>query len=86
MKRSRFSETQVVKILKQHEAGVSVTELCKEHGISAATFYNWKGKYGGMDASQLKKLREIESELSRYKQTCLPAGRCMPSWPTRTTP
>ncbi|MEM0932140.1 MAG: IS3 family transposase [Bacteroidota bacterium] len=68
MKRSRFSETQVVKILKQHEAGISVKELCKEHGISAATFYNWKGKYGGMDASQLKKLKEMESELSRYKQ------------------
>lgn len=68
MKRSRFSETQVVRILKQHEGGVSVTELCKEHGISAATFYNWKGKYGGMDASQLKKLKEMESELSRYKQ------------------
>jgi putative transposase len=73
MKRSRFSETQVVKILKQHEGGVSVTELCKEHGISAATFYNWKGKYGGMHASQLKKLKEMESELSRYKQTCLHA-------------
>ncbi|MFH6601880.1 transposase [Maribacter algicola] len=43
-------------------------ELCKEHGISAATFYNWKGKYGGMDASQLKKLKEMEGELSRYKQ------------------
>ena len=68
MKRSRFSETQVVKILKQHEAGVPVTELCKEYGISAATFYNWKGKYGGMDASQLKKLKEMESELTRHKQ------------------
>ena len=68
MKRSRFSETQVVKILKHHEAGVSVTQLCKEHGISAATFYNWKGQYGGMDASQLKKLKEMEAELSRYKQ------------------
>ncbi len=68
MKRSRFSETQVVSILKQHEGGVSVTELCKEPGISAATFYNRKGKYPDMDASQLKKLKEMESELSLYKQ------------------
>ena len=68
MKGSRFTETQVVKILKQHEAGVSVKELCKEHSISAATFYNWKGKYGGMDASRLNKLKEMEAELSRYKQ------------------
>ena len=58
----------MVKILKQHEAGILVTELCKEHGITAATFYNWKGKYRGMDASQLKKLKEMEAELSRYKQ------------------
>ena len=68
MKRSRFTETQVVKILKHHETGVCVKELCKEHGISAATFYNWKGKYGGIDASRLKKLKEMEAELSRYKQ------------------
>lgn len=68
MKRSRFTETQVVKILRQHEAGIPIKELCKEHGISAATFYNWKGKYGGMDASQLKRLKEMEAELSRYKQ------------------
>ncbi len=68
MKKSRLSEVQIVKVLKQHESGVSVKELCKEHGVSAATFYNWKSKYGGMDTSQLKKLKEMESELSRYKQ------------------
>lgn len=68
MRKSRLSEVQIVKVLKQHESGVSVKELCKEYGISAATFYNWKSKYGGMDAPQLKKLKEMESELSRYKQ------------------
>jgi len=68
MKKSRFSELQIVKVLKHHESGVSVKELCKEYGVSAATFYNWKSKYGGMDASQLKKLKEMEAELSRYKQ------------------
>ncbi len=68
MKKSRLSELQIVKVLKQHESGVSVKELCKEYGVSAATFYNWKGKYGGMDAAQLKRLKEMEAELSRYKQ------------------
>ena len=68
MKKSRLSEVQIVKVLKQQESGVSVKELCKEYGVSAATFYNWKSKYGGMDAPQLKKLQEMESELSRYKQ------------------
>lgn len=68
MKKSRLSEVQIVKVLKQHESGVSVKELCKEYGVSAATFYNWKSKYGGMDAPQLKRLQEMESELSRYKQ------------------
>ncbi len=68
MKISRLSELQIVKILKRHESGVSVRELCKEYGVSAATFYNWKSKYGGMEASQLKRLKEMEVELSRYKQ------------------
>ena len=68
MKKSRFSEVQIVKLLKRHESGISVKEICKEYGISAGTFYNWKHKYGGMDASQLKKLKDMESELSRYKQ------------------
>ena len=68
MKKSRLSEVQIVKILKQHESGVSVKELCKEYRVSAATFYNWKSKYGGMDTSQLKKLKEMEADLARYKQ------------------
>jgi len=68
MKKSRFTESQIVAVLKQHEAGVGVTDLCREHGITNATFYNWKAKYGGMDASQLKRIRELEEENSKLKR------------------
>lgn len=68
MKRSRFSETQVVGILKEGEAGRAVAEICREHGISNATYYQWKSKYGGMDASELKRMRELEDENSRLKK------------------
>ncbi|HYF02275.1 MAG TPA: IS3 family transposase [Patescibacteria group bacterium] len=68
MKKSRFTESQIVAILKQHEAGVTVADLCREHGITNATFYNWKAKYGGMDASQLKRIRELEEENSKLKR------------------
>ena len=68
MKKSRFSEYQVIKILKEGEAGRSPKELCRENGISNATYYNWKAKYGGMDASSLKKLKELESENIKLKQ------------------
>ncbi len=68
MKKSRFTESQIISFLKRHESGVSVKELCKEEGISPQTFYNWRRKYGGLEVSQLKKMREMESELSRYKQ------------------
>lgn len=68
MKKSRFTESQIVAVLKQHEAGVGVADLCREHGISAPTFYNWKAKYGGMDASQLKRIRELEEENSKLKR------------------
>jgi len=68
MKKSRFTESQVVGILKQHEAGMNAADLCREHGISHATFYNWKAKYGGMDASQLKRIRELEEENSKLKK------------------
>ena len=66
--KSRFTEIQKIKILNQHEECVSVKELCKEHDISVATFYNWKAIYAGVDTSQLRKLKEMEVELSRYKQ------------------
>lgn len=68
MKRSRFSETQVVAILKEGEAGRPVAELCREHGISNATYYQWKSKYGGMEASDLKRMRELEDENNRLKK------------------
>ncbi len=68
MKKSKFSESQIVSILKANEAGRSVNELRKEHGISQATFYNWRGKYGGMDASLIKRLRELEAENSKLKR------------------
>ena len=68
MKKSRFTESQIVAVLKQHEAGMSVADLCREHGITNATFYKWKAKYGGMDASQLKRIRELEEENSKLKR------------------
>ncbi len=68
MKRSRFSETQIVSILKEADAGVQVKDICRKHGISDATYYNWKSKYGGMQASDLKRLKEMERELSQFKR------------------
>ena len=68
MKKSRFTDTQIVAILKQAEAGTKVQDLCREHGISNATYYQWKSKYGGLEASDLKRLKEMEAENSRLKR------------------
>ncbi len=68
MKRGRFTETQIVSILKEADAGGKVKDICRQHGISDATYYNWKSKYGGMQASDLKRLKETEAELSQYKK------------------
>jgi len=68
MKKSKFSDSKILSILKQAESGVPVPELCREHGISSATFYNWRSKYGGMDASLMKRLRELEEENRRLKK------------------
>ncbi|SMO86615.1 putative transposase [Solitalea koreensis] len=68
MKKSNFTESQIIKILSLQEAGRSISDICREHGISQATFYNWKSKYSGMDLSQLKQLKELEKELSQYKK------------------
>ncbi len=68
MKRSRFTETQIISILSEADAGMQIKELCRKHGISDATYYNWKSKYGGMSASELKRLREIEQENAKLKR------------------
>jgi putative transposase len=68
MKKSKYTESQIIGILKQQEAGAKVVDLCREQGISQPTFYNWKSKYGGMEVSQLKRIKELERELSQYKK------------------
>lgn len=68
MKTSRYSDSQIINILKQNENGSPVAELCREHGISQATFYKWRSKYGGMDASLMKRMRELEVENARLKR------------------
>lgn len=68
MKKSKFTEQQIVSILKQQESGAPVDLLCREHGISSGTFYRWKSKYSGMDASDLKKLKDLETENAKLKR------------------
>ena len=68
MIKSRFTESQIITILKLHESGLKVGDICREQGISQATFFNWKAKYGGMSSSQLKKLKELEKENSRLEK------------------
>lgn len=68
MKASRFTETQIVAILKEADSGMLVKDVCRKHGISDATYYKWKSKYGGMQASDLKRLKEMERELSQLKR------------------
>ena len=68
MKLSRFTDSQIMQILKQAEAGISAPELCREHGMSSATFYKWRAKYGGMDASMVARLKELEDENRRLKK------------------
>jgi putative transposase len=68
MKRSRFSEEQIIAILREHEAGVKTDEVCRKHGISSATFYKWKAKYGGMDVSDARRLKALEDENSKLKK------------------
>lgn len=66
--KQRFSEDQIIKVLKEHEAGAQVNDLCRRHGVSAATLYKWKAKYGGMEVSDAKKLRALEAENNQLKK------------------
>ncbi len=68
MRRSRFSEEQVIAILREQEAGAATAEVCRRHGISDATFYKWKAKYGGMEVSEAKRLKALEDENRRLKK------------------
>ena len=68
MKTSKFSETQIVSILKQQEAGLKVAEICREHGISSATFYKWKAKFGGLEVSDARRLKALEDENAKLKK------------------
>lgn len=68
MRKSKFTESEIFNILKQAEAGISVVDICREHGIGNATFYKWRSKYGGMDASMMKRLKELEGENARLKR------------------
>jgi len=67
MKRAGFSEEQIIEVLKEAEAGVKVSELCRRHGISDATFYTWRSKYGGLEISEMRRLRQLEEENRRLK-------------------
>ena len=68
MRKSKFTESQIIGVLRQYEKGMKVADLCREHGMSQPTFYGWKSKYGGMDAKQLKRLKELEAENSKLKR------------------
>jgi len=68
MKRSRFSEEQIIGILKEHQAGATAADLCRKHGVSDATFYKWRSKYGGMEVSDAKKLKVLEAENAKLKK------------------
>ena len=68
MKRKRFTEEQIIGVLKEHELGAKTAELCRKYGISEATFYNWKSKFGGMDVSEAKRLKALETENAKLKR------------------
>lgn len=67
MRKSKFSESQIVSILKEADSGIPVAEVLRNHGVSAATFYKWRSKYGGLEASELKRIKELEQQLAEFK-------------------
>jgi putative transposase len=77
MRKSRYTDSQILAILKQNESGVAVADLCREHGMSSAQFYKWRAKFGGMDASMVKRLKELEAENNRLKK--MYAEECLKS-------
>ena len=68
MKKSRYTESQIIAVLKEVDTGRKVEEVCRQHGISSATYYNWKSKYGGMESSDVKRLKELEQENAKLKK------------------
>ena len=74
MKRTRFTEEQIIGVLKEQESGLATAEVCRRHGISPATFYKWKSKYGGLEVSEAKRLKGLEEENARLKKLC---KRCL---------
>ena len=71
MKRSKFTDSQIMEALKRVDAGLAVPEICRELGISTATFYKWRAKYGGMDTSMIARMKELEAENARLKRRCI---------------
>ena len=81
--KSRFTEPQILAILKQGESGVPVPDLCREHGISNATYYNWRSKYGGMDASLMSEMSRRQAKPTRWRMRTAGSRRCTPNWRCR---
>jgi putative transposase len=83
MKKTRFSEEQIIAVLKEAEAGIKVQDLCRKHGISDVTFYKWRSKYGGLEVSEARRLKQLEEENRRLKHLVADLTRVLPLFPGR---